>query len=654
MRALPAPRRQDPGHLRLRGRPAGPPAHGAHLHPAQRRHRPRRGCIRPDLIEHVIRPVVPAEFADDDYEVYVNPTGRFVIGGPRRRHRPHRPQDHRRHLRRHGPPRRRRLLRQGPVQGRPLGRLRRPLGGQERRRRRRRQPLRGPGGLRHRRGPAGVDHGRDVRHRDGRPRPGSTRPSTQVFDLRPAAIIRDLDLRRPIYRSTAAYGHFGRQPRRRVHLGADRPARRVQVGPRASDRPVPTARPPPAAPGPPSRRPSPSRRRPDRSGRRGPAGRAVVRVLPDQPAIDKAFDYLVPEALGDQVRVGTMVRIALHGRRVGGWVVADDVEPPPGVTLRPLAKVTGWGPPADVIDLAGWAAWRWAGPAGAFLRTASPGTPCGPLPRPARPPAAGPPCPTDELVAEAFGRRAGRAAPAAGRRPLRRGPGRRGAGPRAGPGAVRQRAPGTWACGCGGPGSGGRHAPATGPRPGPGRWWSGSRAGGVGAGGATWPRWWCSTSTTRPGSRSRRRPGTPATSPPSGPGGPGCPCVLVSPVPSLEALALGSAGGAVAGRRAGRLAGGRGGRPARRRPRAQRPVLRAAGDRPAPGRAGGVRAQPHGPGPAAGLRRLRRDRPLRALRGGRGADRRPPASSAAAARTARPPSLPGLRRHRASRTCGPA
>jgi S-adenosylmethionine synthetase len=31
-----------------------------------------------------------------------------------------------------------------------------------------------------------------------------------VFDLRPAAIIRDLDLRRPIYQNTAAYGHFGR------------------------------------------------------------------------------------------------------------------------------------------------------------------------------------------------------------------------------------------------------------------------------------------------------------------------------------------------------------------------------------------------------------------------------------------------------------
>ena len=42
----------------------------------------RDSMIRPDLIEHVIKPVIPAEFADDDYEVYVNPTGRFVIGGP--------------------------------------------------------------------------------------------------------------------------------------------------------------------------------------------------------------------------------------------------------------------------------------------------------------------------------------------------------------------------------------------------------------------------------------------------------------------------------------------------------------------------------------------------------------------------------------------
>ena len=42
----------------------------------------REDAIRPDLIDQVIRPVIPEEFADDDYEVFVNPTGRFVIGGP--------------------------------------------------------------------------------------------------------------------------------------------------------------------------------------------------------------------------------------------------------------------------------------------------------------------------------------------------------------------------------------------------------------------------------------------------------------------------------------------------------------------------------------------------------------------------------------------
>ncbi len=33
----------------------------------------------------------------------------------------------------------------------------------------------------------------------------------EVFDLRPGAILRDLDLRRPVFRQTAAYGHFGRE-----------------------------------------------------------------------------------------------------------------------------------------------------------------------------------------------------------------------------------------------------------------------------------------------------------------------------------------------------------------------------------------------------------------------------------------------------------
>ena len=99
------------------------------------------------------------------YEVYVNPTGTFVLGGP--------------HadcgltgrkiivdtyggMGRHGGGA---FSRQGPEQGRPLGRLRRPLGRQARRRVRRRDAVRGPGGVRHRRRPPDERARRDVRHR---------------------------------------------------------------------------------------------------------------------------------------------------------------------------------------------------------------------------------------------------------------------------------------------------------------------------------------------------------------------------------------------------------------------------------------------------------------------------------------------------------
>ena len=72
------------------------------------------------------------------------------------------------------------------------------------------------------------------------------------------------------------------------------------------------------------------------------------------------------------MRVGDRVRVVLHGRRVGGWVVAADVDPPPGVALRPLAKWSGRGPTPELIELAEWAAWRWAGRPASLLRTASP------------------------------------------------------------------------------------------------------------------------------------------------------------------------------------------------------------------------------------------------------------------------------------------
>lgn len=88
----------------------------------------------------------------------------------------------------------------------------------------------------------------------------------------------------------------------------------------------------------------------------------MARVVPDVTGLDKQFDYLVPDALVGRVHVGTIVRVPLHGRRVGGFVVA--VGPPdPAVPLdklKPIAKVSGVGPSPDIHDLARWASVRWA------------------------------------------------------------------------------------------------------------------------------------------------------------------------------------------------------------------------------------------------------------------------------------------------------
>ncbi|HEX2042695.1 MAG TPA: hypothetical protein VHF24_08655 [Acidimicrobiales bacterium] len=89
-------------------------------------------------------------------------------------------------------------------------------------------------------------------------------------------------------------------------------------------------------------------------------------------AIDRPLDYLVPDGLNRLIEIGTLVRVPLHGRRVRGWVVGRADRPETDHPLQPVAKVTGLGPSPELIELADWAAWRWAGPRVAFLRAASP------------------------------------------------------------------------------------------------------------------------------------------------------------------------------------------------------------------------------------------------------------------------------------------
>jgi primosomal protein N' (replication factor Y) (superfamily II helicase) len=110
--------------------------------------------------------------------------------------------------------------------------------------------------------------------------------------------------------------------------------------------------------------------------------------LPDVAGIDKEFDYLVPDHERGFLEVGSQVRVDLSGRRVGGWVTEVGVAPVPGLALRPIAKRRGFGPDLSTVELAGWAAWRWAGRRRSLLQTASPGFAVPRLPPPTlKPPA---------------------------------------------------------------------------------------------------------------------------------------------------------------------------------------------------------------------------------------------------------------------------
>ena len=165
--------------------------------------------IRKGVIEHIINPVLPKELVDGDLKVYVNPTGRFVVGGP---------------------------MGDAGVTGRKI--IVDTYGGMGRH----------GGGAFSGKDPTKVDRSAayaaryvaknvvaagladrvevQVAYAIGVAHPLSVNVETfgtakiadekiaalinEHFDLRPGAIIRDLGLRKPIYRKTAAYGHFGR------------------------------------------------------------------------------------------------------------------------------------------------------------------------------------------------------------------------------------------------------------------------------------------------------------------------------------------------------------------------------------------------------------------------------------------------------------
>jgi S-adenosylmethionine synthetase len=165
--------------------------------------------IKPDLEEHVIRPLIPPQFVDDDIKVLVNPTGSFELGGPHA---------------------------DCGLTGRKI--IVDTYGG----------AARHGGGAFSGKDPSKVDRSAayaarwvaknvvaagaarrcevQVAYAIGVAHPVSLLVETfgteavdpariagavqEIFDLRPAAIIRDLELRRPIFKRTAAYGHFGR------------------------------------------------------------------------------------------------------------------------------------------------------------------------------------------------------------------------------------------------------------------------------------------------------------------------------------------------------------------------------------------------------------------------------------------------------------
>ncbi len=121
-------------------------------------------------------------------------------------------------------------------------------------------------------------------------------------------------------------------------------------------------------------------------------------VLPDVSGLDRVFDYEVPEAMAAALAVGGIVRVELRNRRVRAWVLSFSREAPADSgALKPVAAIVSAGPPAAVVELARWAAWRYAGRLRPFLLAGSPGRIV--RPRPGFPPDNGAPIPAGAAAA---------------------------------------------------------------------------------------------------------------------------------------------------------------------------------------------------------------------------------------------------------------
>ncbi|HUY30982.1 MAG TPA: hypothetical protein VMV02_08330 [Acidimicrobiales bacterium] len=124
---------------------------------------------------------------------------------------------------------------------------------------------------------------------------------------------------------------------------------------------------------------------PEAPGDARAAGPRVVAVVPDVSGLDREFDYEVPERLARDVVMGSIVRVPLRNRRVRGWVVGGPGAPDDGRALLPVAEVISSGPGAEVVALARYGAWRYAGRVRALLAAASPPRVVRSLPAPGRP-----------------------------------------------------------------------------------------------------------------------------------------------------------------------------------------------------------------------------------------------------------------------------